>query len=243
MKDMFIYDNIHVKTHFLNYSDSINLGWPEETGLARNFREDEGGKNFLKQVVKVNGFIQWSVEKQIWQIYYPSYKLIIILSVSNCPICDNQLVIFAAKWSFWRTLRLDDKYLHLCLIPLTNCICISSRQEEGLWVEMVRHWGEGGRGGGGGYHRNSLCNRLITYSSSGSSFCKRPSCKININNDIIIIINTIFTTTNQIKHVQACVYVASELLRAHMIWLFREGWGWCWYVVGEIFPRLNQSSA
>ena len=100
-------------------------------------------------------------------------------------------------------------------------------------------WDGKALGGGGGYHRNSLCNRLITYSSSGSSFCKRPSCKININNGIIIIINTIFTTTNQIKHVQACVYVASELLQAHMIWLFREGWGWCWYVVGEIFSQVK----
>ena len=58
---MFIYDNINFKTHFVNYSDSINLGWPEETGFAKNFREDEGGKNF-KQVVKANAFIQWSVE-------------------------------------------------------------------------------------------------------------------------------------------------------------------------------------
>ena len=159
-----------------------------------------GGKNF-KQVVKVNGFIQGSVEKQIWQIYYPSYKLIIILYLSNCPICDDQVVISAAKWSFWRTLRLDDKYPHLCLIPLMNCICISPRQEEGLWVETVKHWGGGG---GGGDHRNSLCNTLITYSSSGSSFCKRPNCKINMNNNdiIIIIMNTIFTTTNQMNLMQ-----------------------------------------
>ena len=111
-----------------------------------------GGKNF-KQVVKVNGFIQGSVEKQIWQIYYPSYKLIIILSLSNCPICDDQVVISAAKWSFWRTLRLDDKYPHLCLIPLMNCICISPRQEEGWWVETVKHWG----GGGGGGTTKTLC--------------------------------------------------------------------------------------
>ena len=57
-------------------------------------------------------------------------------------------------------------------------------------------------GGGGGYHKDSLCNGLITYSSSGSCFCKRPSCKINMNNNIVIIMNTIFTTTNQMKLMQ-----------------------------------------
>ena len=103
---------------------------------------------------------------------------IIIFSLSNCHICDDQVVIFAAKWSFWRTLRLDEKYLYLHLIPFTNCICISSRQEEGLWDGRVK--GARGEGGRGGYHRNSLCNGLITYSSSGSCFCKRPSYKINM---------------------------------------------------------------
>lgn len=124
-----------------------------------------------------------------------SFLNIIILSLSNCHICDDQVVITAGKWSFWRTL--DGKYLYLRLIPFANCNCISSRQEEGLWVGRVK--GAGREGGGGGYHRNSLCNGLITYSSSGSSFCKRPSYKINMNNNnnIIIIINTIFTTTNQ----------------------------------------------
>ena len=125
-----------------------------------------------------------------------SFLKIIILSLSNCHICDDQVVITAGKWSFWRTL--DGKYLYLRLIPFANCNCISSRQEEGLWVGRVKGAGRE-RGGGGGYHRNSLCNGLITYSSSGSSFCKRPSYKINMNNNniIIIIINTIFTTTNQ----------------------------------------------
>ena len=161
-----------------------------------------------------------------------SFLKIIIFSLSNCHICDNQglVVITAGKWSFWRTL--DGKYLYLCLIPLTNCICISSRQEEGLWLGRVKGAGrevpldtpyklylyliqtgrgvvawegkrsrEGGREGG--YHRNFLCNGLITYSSSGSCFCKRPSCKINMNNNNnIIIMNTILTTTNQMKLMQ-----------------------------------------
>jgi len=119
------------------------------------------------------------------------------LSQSNCHICDDQVVITDGKWSFWRTL--DGKYLYLRLIPFANCICISSRQEEELWVGRVKGAGREGAG----YHRNSLCNGLITYSSSGSSFCKRPSYKINMNhNIIIIIINTIFTTTNQIKLMQ-----------------------------------------
>ena len=109
------------------------------------------------------------------------------------------MVITAGKWSFCRTL--DGEYLYLRLIPFA---CISSRQEEGLWVRRVKGAGrEGWGGGGGGYHRNSLCNELITYSSSGSCFCKRPSYKINMNhNIIIIIINTIETTSNQIKHMQ-----------------------------------------
>lgn len=87
---------------------------------------------------------------------------------------------------------------YLRLMPLTNCICIPSRLEEGLWVGRVKE-----ARGGGGYYKDFLCNELITYSSSGSCFCKRPSYKINMNhNIIIIIINTIVTTTNQIKHMQ-----------------------------------------
>ena len=39
MKDMFIYDYINFKTHFVNYSDSINLGWPEETRFAKKEEE------------------------------------------------------------------------------------------------------------------------------------------------------------------------------------------------------------
>ena len=123
-----------------------------------------------------------------------SFLKIIIFSLSNCHICDDQVVITAGKWSFCKTL--DGKYLYLRLIPFAYCICVSSRQEEGLWVGRVK--GVGGGGEGGGYHRNSLCNGLITYSSSGSCFCKRPSYKINMNNNnMIIIMNTIFTTTNQ----------------------------------------------
>lgn len=124
------------------------------------------------------------------------------------------------------------------MIPFTNCICISSRHEEGLWVGRVKGAGRGGWG----YHRNSLCNGLITYSSSGSCFCKRPSCKINMNNNnIIIIMNTIFTTTNQMKLMQVgfrmlCGIGAS--VGTHDM-LFREGWGWCWYVAGEIFSQVK----
>ena len=96
--------------------------------------------------------------------------------MSNCPICDDQLVIFAAKWSFWRTLRLDDKYLHLCLIPLTNCICISSRQEEGLWVEMVRHWGGGGGKGVGTTETLCVIDLLHTHPQA-APFAKDQAAK------------------------------------------------------------------
>ena len=152
-----------------------------------------------------------------------SFLKIIIFSLSNCHICDDQVVITAGKWSFWRTL--DRKYLYLHLIPFANCICISSRQEEGLWVGRVK--GAGREGGGGGYHSlNSLCNGLITYSSSGSCFCKRPSCKINMNNNNIIIIrNTIFTTTNQMKLMQVAFRMLCGIgasVGPHDM-LFREG--------------------
>lgn len=76
-----------------------------------------------------------------------SFLKIIIFSLSNCHICDDQglVVITAGKWSLWRTL--DGKYLYLHLIPFGNCICISSRQEEGLWVGRVKGAGSGGGGG------------------------------------------------------------------------------------------------
>ena len=73
-----------------------------------------------------------------------SFLKIIIFSLSNCHICDDQVVITAGKWSFCKTL--DGKYLYLRLIPFANCICVSSRQEEGLWVGRVKGVGGGGRG-------------------------------------------------------------------------------------------------
>ena len=83
------------------------------------------------------------------------------------------MVIFAGKWSFWRTL--DGKYLYLRLIPFANCICISSRQEEGLWVGRVKG---ARREEGGGVTTETLCVMdLLHTHPQAAAFAKDQAAK------------------------------------------------------------------
>ena len=102
-----------------------------------------------------------------------SFLKIIIFSLSNCHICDDQVVITAGKWSFWRTL--DGKYLYLRLIPFANCNCISSRQEEELWVGRVKG---AGREGGGAVTTETLCVMdLLHTHPQAAAFAKDQAAK------------------------------------------------------------------
>lgn len=62
-----------LKLTFLTIPTQLILDDLRKQGLQETLEKMKDEKKF-KQVVKVNDFIQWSVEKQIWQIYYPSYK-------------------------------------------------------------------------------------------------------------------------------------------------------------------------